>query len=216
MLGAIAKGIASVTKFLKANPWVGSAVKYGVERRDMNRAHQRQMADLRAAGINPILSAKLGGAQTPSMEGLGSVSNESRGHDYKETLTDAQIQEIASKIGVNEAHVEQLNEAANQLAQQARRTGAQADQERLIADWAKQNITLYVANEMGLDVNDLEQVGKFLLVGGTQAEYDQFFNRLGERKEQVSSAYHAAKQNIKQKVEGFKQWLFSKRKPGND
>lgn len=210
MFGAIAKGIASVSKFLKANPWVGSAVKYGVERRDMNRAHQRQMADLRAAGINPILSAKLGGAQTPTMEGIGSVSNDSRGHDYKETLTDAQIQEIASKIGVNEAHVRQLNEAANQLVQQARQTEAQADQQRVIADWAQENITLYVANEMGLNVNDLKEIGKFLLVGGTKAEYDQFFKRLNERQGQATSAYQTAKQKLNQKVEGFQQWFFEK------
>lgn len=210
MLSTIGATIAKVSKFLKANPWVGSAVKYGVERRDMNRAMRRQYSDLRAAGINPILAGKLGGAQTPNMEGLGSVSNDSRGHDYKETLTNAQIEEIASKIGVNEAHVRQLNEAANHLIQQARQVGAQADQQRVIADWAQKNITLYVANEMGLEVNDLKEIGKFLLVGGTQAEYDQFFGRLNERQGQITSAYEAAKNKLNQKVEGFQQWFFEK------
>ena len=55
-VGAFAKGLASYK----------SAQKQMKFQREMsNTAYQRQMADLRAAGINPMLAAKLGGASTP-------------------------------------------------------------------------------------------------------------------------------------------------------
>ena len=63
LTGALIAGGGSLIQGLASYKSAQKQMKF--QREMSNTAYQRQMADLRAAGINPMLAAKLGGASTP-------------------------------------------------------------------------------------------------------------------------------------------------------
>ena len=119
-------------------------------------AHQRQMADLKAAGINPILAGRLGGASTPSYQ-AGNIGGAAvQGYGQVSSAKQAQAQTGFTKQQTINAVQQNKNlKAAYDVAvQQVKNMEEKWFIDRLTSTIMNRDNNFYqaVSEKMGLDI----------------------------------------------------------------